>query len=334
MAYTTGTISGPVDLITIIKDAAVAAGWTLNQFSTVGSGRRCHLNKGNCFVNLRAYVNETTNPEVYALGATQYSVIGHLSTSYNAANSWAQQPGNLNYNDGFGNIVRPSWGVTGLTTTATYHLFTVTSPDAIYCIVERSAGQFQWILFGNLDKNGDSWTGGPFYAAPGPWDNNNALFIHTVASTSFSQSGSANSPFAQVYVDGIDSFTGWATALNYSSNYPSSRLTDTFSDRRYIFDCAPNSFNSLAPLDPVEVFLSRRGSETVSTDATWATSFLGFMPSMYAVNMQSLIPGQEYTIGTDTFRMFPLTRISSTVSFNAPAYPGHSHYFGIAIKSN
>lgn len=333
MAYQTGTVTGPVDLITVIKDAAVAAGWTLNQFATVGSGRRCHLSKGNLYVNLRAYVNESTI-ELYGLSyVTQYSVIGHASTGYNGANNWYSQPGNIQYNTGFGNLTH-SWGVTGLSSSATYHLFTFTSPDAIYCIVERSSGQFQWILFGNLDKNGDSWTGGEFFAGSGPWDSNNLYAIPVVASAAFVANGLAWGSFAQVRVSALDSFTGWASAWNFGSGYPCPRLTDTLMDKRYIFDCAPNAFNSLAPLLPLEVFVSRRGTETGATSESWAFDLMGYLPNMYAVNMQSLVAGQSYSVGTDQFKVFPITRLSASTSFDQFTNPGHSHYFGIALKSN
>jgi len=330
MSYQTGTISGPVDLITVIKDAAVAAGWTLNQFATVGSGRRCHLSKGNLYVNLRAYVNESTS-ELYALSfTTQHSVVGHASTGYNGANNWYSQPGNIQYNPGFGNLTH-SWGVTGLTSTATYHLFTFTAPDAIYCIVERAAGQFQWILFGNLDKNGDTWTGGEFFAGSGPWDSNNLYSIPVIASAPI---GGSWASFAQVRVSSLDSFTGWAASWNFSTGYPCPRLTDAIFDKRMIFDCAPNAFNSLAPLLPLEVFVSRRGTETGVTDETWAFDLLGYLPNMYAVNMQTLLAGQSYSVGTDQFKVFPVARLSATTTFGQFDNPGHSHYFGMAVKSN
>jgi len=334
MAYTTGTISGPVDLITVIKDAAVAAGWTLNQFSTVGSGRRCHLSKGSLYVNLRAYVNESTSELHSGSFTTQYSVVGHASTGYNAANNWFSQPGNIQFVVSGPITVTHSWGITGLTSTATYHLFTFTSPDAIYCIVERAAGQFQWILFGNLDKNGDSWTGGEFYAASGPWDSNKLYSIPVVASAAFVASGTAWASFSQVRVSSLDSFTGWASSWNFSTNYPCPRLTDSLMDKRYIFDCAPNAFNSLAPLFPMEVFVSRRGTETGITDQTWAFDLMGYMPNLYAVNMQSLVAGQNYSVSTDQFKVFPVARLSASTSFDQVTDPGHSHYFGIAVKSN
>ena len=59
MAYETGASTGPNDLLGKLRLFAIAQGWTINRWTTVGSGRELCLSKGSAYYNMRSYQNET-----------------------------------------------------------------------------------------------------------------------------------------------------------------------------------------------------------------------------------------------------------------------------------
>jgi hypothetical protein len=332
MAYSTGTATGADDLLTKWKDFAVAQGWTLNSFATLGAGHRLHIQKGSSlFFNFRTYINESTSDVSATNGATIYAILGNASTGYNAGSAWNQQPGAPVWNS-FGTQTLAG-GVTGLNSSSiTYHFFAFSSPaDALYMIVEQPSGIYQFIGCGQLVKFG-TWTGGAFYCSAVAQDQGAAQNCACLIGEEIG----GYRPFSMVRVEGVDSFTGYATGRNYGSGYPAPRAIDSIYLFRESHDDAPNSFNSLAPLEPVVVLMTRSGAIQSDFDETSQPfSDLGYLPHLHAVNMQGLAAAGNYPLSGsgDTYKCFPITAINAGAmgQFNNPP---HSRYFGIAIKSN
>lgn len=137
-AYSTGTATGPVDLLQKLVTWLAAQGWTADANAAEGSGWRAHLHKGSpaVYVNLRAAVNEQIWQYRYANG---YGIGMNLGDGYSSGAGWNVQSGApLQYSTAYGigaGMELASGAVTA------YHFFDDGS-DHITVVVERTPGLF------------------------------------------------------------------------------------------------------------------------------------------------------------------------------------------------
>ena len=66
MAYSTGTATDVVDLVNKLATFIEANGWTRDDLSNEGTGRRYHAHRGAQYLNMRAYLNEDPSSEIVA----------------------------------------------------------------------------------------------------------------------------------------------------------------------------------------------------------------------------------------------------------------------------
>lgn len=97
-AYSTGTATGPTDLLQKLVTFLTGQGWTNDSSVSYGSGWRAHLHKGSQYVHLRAFVNEAANIATgwgssRASSTAGYGIGLYLGTGYNGANAWNNQAG-------------------------------------------------------------------------------------------------------------------------------------------------------------------------------------------------------------------------------------------------
>ena len=153
------------DTITCLKSIFLLAdGWTVNDHSADGTGYRLHVQKAVdpsgtiMYFNFRSAISEygsTITGDNYNhidLGRTT-GIMMNGSTGYDVGESWHEQPGfpvSQDYGSGlsFGMCMSP------MSTTAIPAYYFFTSDDSVHIVVETETGKYQFMSFGQLEKQG------------------------------------------------------------------------------------------------------------------------------------------------------------------------------------
>lgn len=335
MSETTGSATDFEDLMSkFLTWAAASAGWTVDEtIGTVDSGRQCALHKGNNFIQFR-------------WGTTMGSHASmHQSTAYSAATRAGAHTGD----SGNGYNSNNSTVDTNLDNERCLHevgdgpfpsYYFYTDGDDIRVVVETATDTFLHFGAGTIDKFGDwdTGTGGEF-----------------AYGQSYSEANSANSTISGWLLDGgasavsgNDTRLKWPTML--LSGLPNqggsevwatvggarthTQFDDTAGNDRAVcmggFRGGPiprglgnfpaGNTSGLAPLVPVAVFYLDRSVSPVRA------YLLGWQPGVRMVDLTYLAPKDTFTLGADTWRVFPVVR---RVEGGAQ---GDTDFLGIAYK--
>jgi len=309
MSYSTGSATGPNDLLDKIRAFLLAEGWAVNLFTAIGAGYRLHVQKtaGDATVmyfNFRSAVAETGTTLIAEdnIGNANGTVTGILvngSTGYDVGQVWHKQTGYPK------NTSNQSFAccMTQMSVTAipAYYLFTV--DDTVHIVVEVTSGKFQFMSFGLLEKQG-AYTGGQFFTASwpsyDPYSDWNAGYCGPRYFT-FNISGGQN---GAVYYD-ADATASW-------------RRADSASVRQIIFPCvagqsanpwyysqgglcsmfwafAPNAYNAMAAQSPIHILGLRSDNNY---------SLLGWPAGVRFLNVTHYTQGQEIAYGGETWKVF------------------------------
>lgn len=305
MAYETGSASGPNDLLDKLRAFLLANSWTINSFTTIGSGRRLHVEKSGIFCNFRSYQNETLSNanDVNGESSTNFWGIGFgASDGYNGANSWSRQPGYPNYTSQSkgGYLNRLSSAI------PTYHFFTYTDIDEVHVVLEFVTGRFQYVGFGRIARYNTSAAGG-YWLGGGAYNNNSlphasgidagagAASIIPFRESYYSSSDACCSTFIRV---DIDNHNGWAGAGRQASSSPSpiAAMSSQYWDgNTESFTTSPYTWQT--QLLPYMIGIIR-------SDA--AISPFGEIKHLRRLDITNYLPAEEFTLGPDTWKVFPL----------------------------
>lgn len=290
MAYQTGTAATLDDLLDLLRAFVAANGWTVNYWSGVGGGASAILQiaKGTQYVNLAAYSRSATNFRGVAGSYTDHYLRISGSRGYDAGLAWNLQPGAYTTY-----TTNTSW-LTG--PLAAYHFFA--DADYVHVVVEQIAGAFRHFHFGRAELIGgvlaaDYVTGmEPNHAASYCWQ-------ETISQHHFpfnSDVSFAGGYFSRLYSD-VDT-AGWRhfnyawTALQRA--YGINRTLGPWSG--LMANPQPNDFNGGQILLPIHLFVERASS---------LYTHIGTVRDLRYINIQQLQPGQEITLGADTWKVFP-----------------------------
>jgi hypothetical protein len=234
-----------------------------------------------------------------------------------------------------------------------YHLFS--NGDFVHVVIEETVGRFRHLSFGFIKKYG-TFAGGQYLTAGTPIESftTSALAFNTsTAMVPFgsnaqnpTRSGIASSAYPGTYVRAdID---GWAVGwrLISSNTYFDSSQMDAYGCSVYSntvngragylssgmqvsmnalghdigYHCSPQNYNGLAPMLPCYVGVNRS-----PYNATW--TLLGEFPDVRFLNISNYNAGEEITLGTDTWKIFPLWNKTYTVTSEPVSYD-----YGIAYR--
>ena len=277
MAFQQGTANDVAALLTIISTFAQAQGWTQDRASNISvDDDDLLLSKGSLFFSMLSEKN-----------SNRINIKGN--TGFDNLQTWDNQPGASSFHDQANLMTGPF---------TQYYLYAPSSgPDYIHCVVEISAGLFTHIVFGELNKFG-TYTGGAYFGAL-HWNNsqgninNGGSTLHSVLFDY--QSDDFNTANGGVRAD-VDlktwsrfTFDG-AQTPNRAFGGARGGLEDGLIDR------TPNEYNMLNPTIPITVAVER----TLN-----AYSPVGSVPDLREINIGDLVPGEELTIGGDTWQVFP-----------------------------
>ena len=342
MAYETGTFAGTetlLDLVTIMKDFAVADGWTLDAFA--GNTLRMHADQ--CFANFNINTTATVNDSKGSTGLTaspDHRLEGRLGVDTTAVTVSGD------YRRVSCNDMTPPY--------SKYWLYSgaVGDPKYIHLVVLKANGRYCHMSFGNLDKKGASYAGGAYMTAV-YW---NWWFNATSISPSGSNEGSdvrtsSNTfPFGPHQNDRT-SYNVFVGDLSSSNKVLSGSTTDSYDKLAavissqagrtlndgnwsaagslalsHIFFLGPVSINGVTPVFECPVYWT--------DSATSRVRLLGTVPGFRFASMINRKEGETISFASDQYDIYPFKRA-------LPWYPEPwatktvtSGPYGLAIKKN
>ena len=321
MAYATGT--NPASCSAILQALATfctSYGWTVD-YNAAYSGTvwALSIHKGSCYLN---FVVPTGDGQIKAYGATGYSS-GSAPSAQANTNAFAviTNPGQTS------SAVNPG-------PYAAYHFFASSSSTYLHIVIEVTTGVFAHMHAGALNSAGGA---APcIYLAASNWYRYNS----TGGGDSFASSpdGSGNhKPFCSDYANNlggqsntqmyctVDGTGRWFAAYNGTS--PARLASPGYSGygnpgwQRAAFLRSPNTFNGVAPMIPIPFFAERAVGNIYS--------FVGDAPDIRFVNMKNNNAKDEITIGSDTWKLFPV--ISNSPTINTGGAAASSYPYGLAF---
>lgn len=309
-------------VMTSIRDFAVAEGWTLDNFTaaSVGVSRGVMtLHRGSCYVSFRWEGTESEATKSIAM----YQSLGYSGGS--ASSPWL-------FTDDSGN------GTTSASTLSAnrrvsdigsgpfvaLHLFgsdtdekSGNSAPHIYAVLEYAPGKYRHFAFGTLDKFND-YTGGEFVAGH-EWDDagsnesNPLANDHTVLLDGIMPNAGDNTECGTVHVEGLPgqgASSKWGVAWDGTTpgndRAAVARVNIVGGVRRNLYTYffgrfVPDSLVGFFANMPIPIFYKR---DTGSSNARYY--LLGHMPNLRHVSLRNLNPGDEITIGSITYKVFPV----------------------------
>lgn len=343
MSETTGSATDLEDLLSkFLTWASGSPGWTVDAtIATVASGRQLALSKGNCFVQMRWNPTTSASSTVALYQSTAFSAATragtHTGDSGNGYNSNTTVTDTTLDNerclDSIGDGPFPS-----------YYFYTDGTGDYLHCVVEVATDEFLHFGMGDddgFDKFGD-WdtaTGGAYCYGHNGRDQSSA----TSTSICCLFDGAANQTSG-----GNDNRLSWPTMMLagmpgqggsevwgvISSSLSVAIADDTAgNDRarchggfrggplaRAYGNFPAGASSGLAPLTPVPAFY-------IDDSASPARVYLlGFLKDIRMVDLTYLAPKETFTLGADTWRVFPMVRRVEG------ATAGDTDFLGIAYK--
>jgi len=313
MSYSTGTSTGVNDLLDKLRLFAIAEGWTANRNAAVTGGTEVCLEKGTSFFNLLSGQNTTLRVDGIAT-ASKYGISINGSDGYSGGDNWDRQSGypqrtvTPSVTDQFVGFLPI---VTNFGSFPAYHFFSYNSGDSIHVELEISTGIFLRLGFGKLDLFAASVTGDGryFYATCGRHVTNsissNQWLGEPIGNTatmeevpfraaewglSSGKSGSA----VRCQVGATNAWAGSGSNIGNTS-LPLAAQGGCCHDR-VIMQLSPNPLNGVGVLTPVTVAVNNAGQYLQP---------IGTMPGIRYMDMTNYLPGDEFTLGSDTWKVFP-----------------------------
>lgn len=323
MAYQQTTASSINDLLNTVATFASALGWTVarNNTFTSGSNTRRVLSLSRAGFDHVHLFTELSN-------ATKVRLFTMRSIDINTALDAISQPSRSTYAD------------TNLLSGGSYPNFYLFGEDGanpyVHCVIEHAAGRYRHFGFGELVKQG-IWTGGSYVTGTywhqdanvisspssaehcSPWSNPNVGPANLPAIRCDDSDATANT------ISGVD-----VRYLPYNSSiiYPrrvgtgfktpgGSALVPYVDQGMGLLNYTFSNYNQRTNLVRIKHFVTVAGGYF---------RYIGEPPAVRAINISPYQNGEEFTIGSDVWKVFPIVRKGSVAN---QEYSGN---YGIAYK--
>ena len=312
--YATGTPTSLSDFLNSLATFATSAGWTVDFNAHAGFSANDYylaVHNGNCYLGY--YVpNTAASPGTLVLqlwGAT-----GYAGSTAPAAQAGASPQAAL--------LFPPPAGPY-----TAYHFFSTTTSGVTYLhsLLEYSAGNFLHIHGGCLNPVGGATP--CTYIAGTAW----SALAGGSSATDGGPSGSGNfTPFsAENTALGYKLFQLRATVDStarwfYPGNASPGRAIGAVrsgSKNIHAFTRAPNTFNQLVPFIPLSLFVERAVGNVYS--------YIGDVIDMRWINLANNQAKDEITIGSDTWKVYP---VISKLPFGSAT--AATNNYGFAFRKN
>lgn len=307
MSYQTGVATNQQDVVTQFVNFAVANGWTQDELDTVN--RRAVIHRGTVYMGFRWSA------------AASGGVIGlYQSTGYTGGNNVGQHPGD----SGRGQVT------TGAVTTerrltsigdGPYTALTLFSQSTdspyIHAVLEYSPGLFRHFGCGTIDKIG-TWTGGE-YVTHTQWTNSfggatNNFLWDSRGSQSTTAQGDEKSTMR---ITGMPNQSGGMTWAVFSQG-TGSLNNDTAGNAVINIRGGATGFDNpeIASYGYVRASANAGYVPMFKIPIYWADTtpapdtamLLGYAPDVRIMQMANFTSAQEFSVGADTWKVFPMIR--------------------------
>ena len=340
MPYATAAAVANMDavLTNIASFISGLTGWTVVQAPTTATlaplsgGRDYIARKGACLVGLRS---TTTGPS------------GNALFLYDGTGAWSSGPAhNLNGNSGLGVYTTTVSMAAGITIRGfqgvvgpfpNLFLFSNTAHDYVHVVLQISSASYRHMAFGNLTQYGN-WTdtslGAYFSGTYWSQSDNGGGFPISVPGANLHGAFFDNQHcLSGEQVDWTVSYdTGrglgikWISPSGHVVSFAGSGVGRTagYASARGGFGSMPKRipislFTGLIPMGPVVVL-------SVNFDTSPITGcVIGEIPDIRQINMTNLTGGQEFTIGSDTWKVFPMAAKNGAVHFDSSGVAGFAY---------
>ena len=196
----------------------------------------------------------------------------------------------------------------------TYHIFT--QPDSVAVILEHSGNKVAWLLFGTLDNVDPNETFGTYGLASGnPLSSYVFRHYYNDITGNYDSSVSSCVPFTPTNPSNVNS-----RSVLSSMDTTETKKAELMKVVGARLHSTPNSYGQQGVLTPLDLVVKR---------ASNLYSPVGHPPYIRLVRIDHLTFGQELTLGSDVWKIFPcsLKTPAETVGTSATA----SMSIGIAL---
>jgi len=322
MAYSNVTALANMDAVLTALTTFLngLTGWTLHTnlgSPSVGSAAGGHVtiaSNGTTMVGLRSTTGSAAGNALMlfsGLGAYSSGIEGSLNGDDGIGASYTTAgitTGNPTFR-GFQNLTGPFPNL---------YMFSNAAGDYCHAVLEWSAGKFRHMAFGKVTQFG-TWLGGNgSYFAGSFWSQSGlgsgtSQIINQPASTQHSlpfdnRTGgpSALCDWTLNYSNGTDVWIGPTEQLFGAVQHRTGRGSIRAGAARMYKNIQESLFTGLIPLGPIVL-----GAEKLS-DSPPTIRYVGQVPDIRTVNIAHLTPAQEFSIGSDTWKVFPFASKGST----------------------
>jgi hypothetical protein len=296
MAFETGTFTDPANLLSKLNTFLTANGWTSNTGGTGGNPSSSQYSFNDGAGGHFHLVPRNDLGEIHGQPATAYV---NSSTNFYAHTGTPSSAGT----DG----TYPKMGGLPTSGSNTYYFFAPNSaPRYAHVVARFTSGEYAHMAFGTCRKYG-SYTGGQYFAAQS--------WRPTSTASQFMFEDDLNSTWSAQWArcDGAFSLSTptWTERIGFAFGWSGqSNAHKTFTAPLYAFGLI--DLTQRTPLSPNIL-------KVIS--ATPNFIFIGDTPELKLCSMQGRNPdGEQITIGSDTWYVFPARRMGASPSSAADAY--------------
>ena len=309
-AFQSVVITDQDDFINQLETFLTANGWTSNENSVFGNGRRLHLQKtgsevvhSDLFVNLRSsepaeiHFNDSSQVWHIGLNMSETFITGDdpMRQGESTTPRYPRDAAGAGQSRGVGVNHRDVGGTLPFPANQTCFMFVFDLPDLVVCYFEYSPGRFNYLYFGEVKKTA-TFTGGQIFGGSKGYENAQINAAAQNVPRFFDDTNDHPNNFMRV---DFDTVTGrWSVNHNtVSATAGSAQLLLGRHLNGLLQDATPNQFNGKAPLITAYAFQRRAGAIQ--------QSHLGFLEHVRHINMENLVAKQQVTVGTSDWQVFP-----------------------------
>tara|TARA_R110002153_G_scaffold104852_1_gene242993 strand:- start:9004 stop:10017 length:1014 start_codon:yes stop_codon:yes gene_type:complete len=333
MAYQTGSATDLGDLLTKLDTFMVANGWTQDDFddgATDAAQGFAQWNKGNVHVGVKWVANAPGNMSIHqALGNAGAVFPGaHTDDSGNGYNAAFGADVNLDDERCVNDI--------GDGPFFSYHFFEQDSgPAYVHVVVEIESETFRHFGWGTLEKFND-WTGGEYCYGHFADEGVNSSAVDTAANVPFDGVATSTSPLraTTIHVEGFahqGASEKWMLHLG-GATVDSASFNDTAGNAKRVTFGGNRGGPMAFPMGQHRADISTGHIPLypwtiMARDFTSQFAYLlGNVPDVRGIDIFNFAPGQEVTIGSDVWIVFPQVRRTED------NIVGRTYYAGTAYK--
>lgn len=277
MPYYSGTVANAADLVTAIRNACVAEGWTLTNDI---------LSKSGAFARL------------WSPAAGYVSVVsGRGQTGGGGSTLTGQSNGGLR---GIGGTL----GGNAFAFPMNYYIHIFNNPDEVYVFVNYSGVCFQWLGFGKANTPGLVGTGNYYFASrqssAGPKASMDLRILDNAGSTDF-----CPFPYGE-YPNGgyVGGWTGFDHSMDSDPSWVGCQSTGKVYE---LLTYCKNSWNDQTCLVPAQVFCGRPGG---------LISLVGEFKNMRYTRIDNYDPQEIISFGAEQWKLYPTFKKGTVANWN------------------